>query len=65
MNSYRLWIVGCVVSWFLLGLHVPALHDVVGHGHSPRASVVVGTTGLLIAGIACLWQLLRARPSRT
>lgn len=63
MGSYRLWIVGCVVSWFLLGLHVPALHEIVGHGHNPGPSVLIGTTVLLVVGVACLWHVLRAAPA--
>ena len=60
MSVHRLWVIGCVLSWFLLGLHMPALHEVVDHGHDMGLHVLTGMTVLLVLGIASTWHLLRA-----
>ena len=58
---YKLTVLGCVLSWFLVGLHVPALHHIVDHGAAPSAGVLGATSLLAVAGIAALWRLLRVR----
>lgn len=57
---YRLTVLGCSISWFLVGLHLPTLHEVVDHGRSVHWSVV-GIVALLGAlAVAALLVLLRA-----
>jgi hypothetical protein len=57
---YRLAVVGCALSWFLVGLHVPALHALTHEGHSPRWLVLAITMLFGIGAVAGLWVLLRA-----
>jgi hypothetical protein len=63
MRFYRLTVVGCALAWFMVGLHVPALHEILDHGARPTAGVLGGTALLAAAGAAALWALLRA-PAR-
>jgi hypothetical protein len=60
MRNYRLTLLGCALSWFMVGLHLPTLHAMTHEGHSPRASVVVATALLAVAALATLWMLFRA-----
>jgi hypothetical protein len=57
---YRLTVIGCALSWFLVGLHLPTLHEMTHAGHAPRWNFLAIT--LLLAGVAVagLWVLLRA-----
>ena len=57
---YRLTVIACVLSWFLVGLHLPMLHGATHAGHAPRWSVVAATAALVAVGLAGLWTLLRA-----
>jgi hypothetical protein len=64
MRRYKLTVVGSVLAWFLVGLHVPALHAMTHDGHTP-SPLVLGLTSLLaVAAIAGLWSLLRAPVAR-
>lgn len=63
-RSYRLTVLGCAMSWFMLGLHVPTLHAITHHGRAVHWPVVAGVTFLLAAGIAAAWVLLRAPQRR-
>ena len=58
---YRPTVLGCVLAWFLVGLHVPALHEIVDHGAAPSPTVLGATSLLTVAGLAALWRLLRVR----
>ncbi len=58
-RSYRLLVVGCALSWFLVGLHLPALHAMIHHGGEPHLLALVITTLLASAGAVGLWALLR------
>ena len=60
MRNYRLTLIGCALSWFMVGLHLPALHQMTHEGHAPRWSVVVATSLLAVAALATLALLLRA-----
>jgi hypothetical protein len=60
---YRSTVIACALSWFLVGLHLPALHAMTHPGHSPRWSVVAATLLLAFVAVAGLWALLRA-PAR-
>ena len=59
-RSHRLLVVGCMLSWFLLGMHAPILHEFSEHGRVPSASVLVAVAVLAAAALSGLWLLLRA-----
>lgn len=60
VRRYRLLLLACATSWFLVGLHLPALHEMTDHG-GPLDATVVAITGLLaVTAIVTLWRLLRA-----
>ena len=58
---YRLTVVGCALSWFLVGLHLPALHAMTHEGHAPGTTVLAVVLALGVAAVAGLWLLLRSR----
>lgn len=61
VRHYRMVVVGCALSWFVLGLHLPGLHRVTHHGAAfPPWNVVVILLLLAVAAVAGLWALLRA-----
>jgi uncharacterized membrane protein YeaQ/YmgE (transglycosylase-associated protein family) len=60
MRFYRTWVLACVAAWFLVGLHVPVMHEVTHHGQALPASVLGAVVLLVLVGIAGLWRLLRA-----
>ena len=60
---YRPTVIACALSWFMVGLHVPALHALTHHGGAVAPVVLVSTTLLAIVGLAGLWALLRVRAS--
>ena len=65
MWTYRLIVVGSILSSFLVGLHVPVLHEVIEHGATPRWDVLTATLLLALSTIAGAWTLLRtAAPLR-
>ena len=43
MWTYRLTVIGSLLSSFLVGLHLPALHDMIEHGAAPRWDVLTVT----------------------
>ena len=57
---YRLTVVACAVSWFLVGLHLPGLHEMTHHGGEARWPVLAIVALLAAAAVAGLWVLLRA-----
>ena len=63
MRAYQLTVVGCALSWFLVGLHVPALHAITHHGRAPHWSVLTIVALLAVAALGGLALLLRA-PAR-
>jgi hypothetical protein len=58
-RNYRLTVVGCVLSWFLLGLHFPVVHEITAHGRAPHWSVLVIVACIAVAAVGSLWALLR------
>jgi hypothetical protein len=56
---YRLVVVGSMLSSFLVGLHVPMLHDILEHGATPRWDVMAVTLLLAVGAAAGTWRLLR------
>lgn len=63
LARYRLTVVACVLSWFLVGLHFPLLHEITHHGQTPHWSVLTIVGLLAVVAVAGLWALLRA-PAR-
>jgi hypothetical protein len=59
-RHYRLTVIGCALSWFLVGLHLPMLHAMIHAGGAPRWDVLAITLLLAVAAVAGLWVLLRA-----
>ena len=57
--TYRLIVIGSLLSSFLAGMQVPALHGIIEHGATPSWDVVAATLGLAIGSVAGAWILLR------
>ena len=62
-RRHRLLLLACATSWFLVGLHVPALHEMTDHGGPLDATVVAIVALLAVTAIVTLWRLLHA-PAR-
>jgi hypothetical protein len=60
MRFYRLTLLVSTVAWFMIGLHVPALHQITHHGAAPSVSVLVAMAVLAGVAVLGLWVLLRA-----
>lgn len=59
IGTHRLVVIGTVLSSFLFGLHLPALHDVIEHGATPRWDVLTLTVLFALGTLAGGWGLLR------
>lgn len=62
---YRVTVVVCALSWFLVGLHLPALHQITHHGRAPQWSVIAIVALLAAVAVAGLAVLLRTEISST
>jgi len=62
-RSYRLTVVGCALAWFLVGLHLPTLHELRHDGFAPHWTVLAMLALLGVVAVAALRALLRA-PAR-
>jgi hypothetical protein len=60
---YRLTVIGCAVSWLMLGLHARALHMLTHPGHTISWPVLSFTALFGIVGVATLALLLRTPAS--
>jgi len=60
MRFYRTTLLVSIVAWFMIGLHVPALHQITGHGATPSPTVLVAIAILTVVAILGVWRLLRA-----
>jgi hypothetical protein len=60
IGTYRLTVIGSMLSSFLFGFHLPALHDMIEHGAPPRWDVLTVTLLFVAGTIAGAWTLLRA-----
>ncbi len=58
---YRLMVLVCAFSWFMVGLHLPALHQMTAHGRTPPLTLLAIGSLLVVMAAAGLWILLRAR----
>jgi type III secretory pathway component EscU len=63
MRFYRSILLVSTMAWFMIGLHVPALHQVTHHGSGASMTVVAAIATLIVVGILSLLALLRA-PTR-
>jgi hypothetical protein len=61
-RAYRSTVLASALVWFLLGLHAPMVHQITHHHRMPDTTVLVVMAVLGIAGIACLFALLRGGP---
>jgi hypothetical protein len=61
MRYYRLAVIGSALSWFMLGLDLPVLHQLTHHGQPPAWNALGFRTLFTLAGFAGLWYLLRTR----
>jgi hypothetical protein len=57
---YRFVVLGSALAWLLLGLHLPALHQVTHHDATLHWSVMAAIGALAAAGVVGVWVLLRA-----
>ena len=57
---YTLSVLLCALSWLLVGLHVPVLHELTHAESSPRWGVLALAVAFLILAVADTWALLRA-----
>ena len=65
-RSYRWTVLASVVVWFMLGLHAPMMvHPLTHHDRMPDKTVLLVVAALGIAGIVCLFALLRGGPGGT
>jgi hypothetical protein len=66
-RTYRLTVVASALTWLLIGLHIPGLHEMMDHGRAPQSKVLIAVAILAAAAVAGLWALLRHpdRPSTT
>lgn len=56
---FRLTVLLCALSWLLVGLHLPALHEMTSHGHALSWTVLAIMSLLFLVGIGSLWIILR------
>ncbi len=61
--TYRLLVLGSALAWLLVGLHLPALHQITHHGRPLQPAVVLAVAALVLLAIGGVWALLRA-PTR-
>jgi hypothetical protein len=60
LRTYQLTVIGTIVASFLVGLHMPAMHEIIEHGATARWDIVAVTAVLAVATVAGGWMLLRA-----
>jgi hypothetical protein len=61
-HYYRLTVIGCALAWFLVGAHLPIVHEITHHGRTPSWTVLVAVACLTLAALAGMVLLLRVRP---
>ena len=65
IGRYRLTVVGCALSWLLVGMHLPMLRHMMDDRHSHDWLVLTMTALLAVVGIAGVWKLLRSADLRS
>jgi hypothetical protein len=61
-SSFRLTAVACALSWLLVGMHTPIVHQITHHGRTRSAPVLIAVAAVLTIAVATLSALLRAAP---
>jgi hypothetical protein len=62
-RSYRLTVIACAVSWLMVGMHAPVLHQLTHHDHNPGWAMLAAIASLAAAGVATIVALFRSAPS--
>ena len=65
MRTYRVVVLASIAASFLAGMHVPALHEIIEHGASPRWDVLGATAALFVGALAGTFTLLRKPTTRS
>ena len=60
MRFYRPILLVSTMAWFMIGLHVPALHQVTHHGSGLSATLLAAMGTLIVVGGVTLLALWRA-----
>lgn len=60
MRFYRTTLLVSAFSWLMIGMHLPALHQITHHGRGVPLSVVGAVVTLVVIGTVSLWVLIRA-----
>lgn len=60
-GTYRILVVGAILSSFLLGMHMPVIHDIADHGARARWDVLIASAVLALMAITCGWRLIAHR----
>jgi hypothetical protein len=61
LTTYRFVVLGSLFSSFMVGLHMPAMHEIIEHGADTHWGIVAATGTLVAMTIAGGWALLRRR----
>jgi hypothetical protein len=61
-SSFRLTAVVCAMSWLLVGMHAPVVHQITHHGRVPSAMVLIAAVLVLAIAVVTLGMLLRVGP---
>lgn len=64
VGTYRVIVIGSLLSSFLFGFHLPAIHDMIEHGAALRIDVLTVTVLFAIGAVAGGWRLLRGAAFR-
>lgn len=61
-SSFRLTAIACALSWLLVGMHTPIVHQITHHGRVPSVPLLIAVLLVLAIAVATLGMLLRAGP---
>jgi hypothetical protein len=64
MRFYRTTLLVSTISWLMIGMHLPALHQLTHHGGEASVAVVTAMVILATIGIVGLSMLLRVPASK-
>ena len=60
-TTYRMMVLGGILSAFLLGMHMPVLHEIADHGAGASMPGVIATAALAVLTFVFAWKLLGYR----
>ena len=61
--KYRAAVLGAILSSFLVGTHVPVVHEILDHGATDHWDALIATVVLVVVTVLCAWSLLRLAPN--